>query len=203
MTAGSRPIPGNLLHIQRAMLLAQFFSVDRKGYYMKYLGIASLLFLLACHNPSNQKNIPQGNIASATPGQQTDSVPPVPARPTTIDTTTIGGTWYLEPVPPADSTGSPPWIYFGMDLSRFNGYTGCNSMHGKFYYSAADSSISFGDKIVVGHKFCQGYNEARFIKGMKNTGRYRLQQGVLILMMDNHTEVSRWRRGKPVKNTVT
>ncbi|HEV2353968.1 MAG TPA: META domain-containing protein [Puia sp.] len=161
---------------------------------MKRTGIACLLFLLACHNPSNQSPTPQP-----------DSVAPVPVRPTTKDTTTIAGTWYLEPVPPSDSTGNPPWIHLGLELSRFNGYTGCNTMHGKFYYSAADSSISFGERIVVGRKFCQGYNEAAFIKGLKSTGRYRLQNGVLILMMDNHTELSRWRRGRPVsrKNTVT
>ena len=136
--------------------------------------------------------------SSVSPDTPKDSVAPVPTRPTTIDTTTLGGTWYLEPVPPSDtSVALAPRINLMPEVGRFNGFTGCNPMRGKFYFSKQDSSLSFGDRIIVGRKLCKGYNESGFLTGLKRTGRYRLDNGVLILMMDNRTELSRWRKGKP------
>jgi heat shock protein HslJ len=162
---------------------------------MKNLGIAFLLFLPACQSPDN------GNQ-----DRQKDSVKPVAAAPLPKDTTTLAGTWYLEPVLPSDTaTGRTAWITLNLDISGFRGSSGCNSMHGKFFFSTTDSSLSFGDKIVIGKRGCAGYNEAAFLKSLKSTGRYRLRGGVLTLMADNRTELSRWTRTKATvpKTTVT
>src|SRR5579871_6354897 len=94
------------------------------------------------------------------------------------DTTSLSGRCYLEAALPADTaTGKTPWIDLSPDGSTFTGNSGCNSMHGKFYFSKTDSSISFNDKIVIGKMMCAGYNEAAFLKSLKNTARYKLQNG--------------------------
>lgn len=162
---------------------------------MKSLGIISLLFLLGCQSPGN------GNT-----DKPKDSVKPVATTPPQQDTTTLAGIWYLEPVLPSDTaTGRTAWIILNPEIPAFHGNSGCNSMHGKFYFSTSDSSLSFGDKITIGKKGCAGYNEAAFLKSLRNTGRYRLHNGVLTLMADNHTELSRWTRtkGTVAKTTVT
>jgi heat shock protein HslJ len=153
---------------------------------MKNLGPAFLLLLMACQNGgnsnANQTDTPTGVTAAA----------PAPKAP---DTTTLGGRWYLQPVLPSDTaTGKTPWLDLNPDHSSFTGNSGCNSMHGKFYYSKTDSSLSFNDKIAISKMNCPGYNEPGFLKSLKNTSRFRLHEGILTLIGDNHTELSHWAR---------
>jgi heat shock protein HslJ len=111
------------------------------------------------------------------------------------DTTTLAGRWYLEAALPSDTAaGKIPWLDLNTELSSFTGNSGCNNMHGKFYFSKTDSSISFNDKIAIGRTMCQGYNESAFLKSLKNTGRYKLQNGTLTLLGDDHAELSHWDR---------
>ncbi|HXD77492.1 MAG TPA: META domain-containing protein [Puia sp.] len=155
---------------------------------MKNPGMIFLMFLLACNSSSN-----------VSPDTPKDSVPPVPNRPSTKDTTTLAGTWYLEPVPPTDTTTAElPRIRFVPEVGRFNGFTGCNAMRGTFYFSRKDSSISFGDKIVVGRKLCRGYNESALLSALKRTGRFQLHNDVLLLTTDSRTQLTRWRRARSV-----
>jgi heat shock protein HslJ len=151
---------------------------------MRNLVAVFLLFLLACQN------------AGSSSGQPSDTATATAApRPIPPDTTTLGGRWYLQPVLPSDTaTGKTPWLDFNLDLSRFTGNSGCNSMHGKFYFSKTDSSFSFNDKIAIAKMTCTGYNESAFLKSLKNTMRFKLRNGTLTLIGDDHTELSHWTR---------
>lgn len=118
-----------------------------------------------------------------------------PASAQSGDTTSLGGRWYLEATLPSDTaTGKIPWLDLNLELSRFTGNSGCNSMHGKFYFSKSDSSISFNDNIAIGRMMCAGYNEAGFLKSLKNSARYKLENGRLILLGDDRGELSHWSR---------
>jgi heat shock protein HslJ len=111
------------------------------------------------------------------------------------DTTSLAGSWYLQPVLPSDTAaGKTPVLQLDLAKSRFAGNTGCNPMHGQFWYSNTDSSISFSDKMVTTRMACPGYNEPAFLKSLKNTTHYRLQDGVLTLLSDEKAELSRWMR---------
>lgn len=115
-----------------------------------------------------------------------------PAAP---DTTTLGGMWYLQPMLPADTaTGKIPTLDLNLEKSRFSGNTGCNTMHGEFWFSKTDSSLSFSDRMNITKMSCPGYNEPAFIKSLRSAGRYRLRDGVLTLLSDNNTELSHWTR---------
>ena len=115
-----------------------------------------------------------------------------PAPP---DTTTLGGMWYLQPMLPSDTaTGKIPTLDLNLDKSRFSGNTGCNNMHGEFWFSKTDSSLSFSDRMSVTKMSCTGYNEPAFIKSLRTAGRYRLRNGVLTLLSDDNTELSHWVR---------
>jgi heat shock protein HslJ len=153
---------------------------------MKSICTAFMLFLLACQNTDSGSSDQRSDTAiAATPA----SIPSAP------DTTTLGGRWYLEPVLPSDTaTGKIPWLEFNLDLAGFSGNTGCNSMHGKFYFSKTDSSLAFNDKIVLSKMACPGYNEPAFLKSLKNTERYKLHKDTLTLIGDDHSELSRWLR---------
>lgn len=150
---------------------------------MRHLGPAFLLFLLACQGPGKNPAPPDTPATAAAPAPRSD------------DTTTLAGRWYLQPALPSDTAaGKTPWLDLNLDLSRFTGNTGCNSMHGKLYFSKSDSSLSFADKIAVAKMACPGYNEAAFLKSLKNTARYTLHNGTLTLVGDDRTELSRWTR---------
>jgi heat shock protein HslJ len=156
---------------------------------MKSIGTAFLLFLLACQNAGS------GN-SSQLPDTLTVSTPTPPRAP---DTTTLGGRWYLQPVLPSDTaTGKTPWLELNLDLARFSGNTGYNSMHGKFYFSKTDSSLAFSDKITLSRVTCPGYNEPAFLKSLENSARYKLHLDTLTLIGDDHSELSRWLR-KPLR----
>lgn len=151
---------------------------------MKISGAICLFFLAACQSPGG------GNAV-----QQKDSATTIAATSQARDTTVLGGRWYLQPVLPSDTaTGRTPWIDLDLNMARFTGNSGCNSMHGKFYFSKADSSLSFADKIVTGKIVCPGYNEPSFLKSLKNTARFKLNNGVLTLVGDDRAELSKWVR---------
>lgn len=152
---------------------------------MKYLvGVAGLWFLMACQ--------PQAKDPSKHP---TDSVIATASRPKAPDTTTLAGQWYLQAVLPSDTAaGKTPSIQLDVVKSRFAGNTGCNSMHGEFFFSKNDSSISFGDKIVTTKMACTGYNEAAFLKSLQKANHYRLDGGVLTFLAEDNSELSRWMR---------
>ncbi|HET6256362.1 MAG TPA: META domain-containing protein [Puia sp.] len=155
---------------------------------MKSIGTAILLFLLACQNPG-------GGNSSQPPDTATAAAR---ATPTPPDTTTLAGRWYLQPVLPSDTaTGKIPWLDINLDLSSFTGNTGCNSMHGKLYFAKTDSSLSFANKITISKKTCTGFNEAAFLKSLRNTARYKLHHDTLTLIGDDHSELSRWLRSPP------
>jgi heat shock protein HslJ len=156
---------------------------------MKMIAAICLAFFVACQSPaggpSSQKKVPV--------------VPAAAIVKATPDTTTLGGNWYLQPVLPSDTaTGKVPTLQFDMAKSRFTGNTGCNKISGQFFSSGTDSSLSFGEKIAMMTRMaCPGYNEQGFLKSLKSTGRYRLQNGVLTLLTDEKTELSHWTRKPP------
>ena len=153
---------------------------------MRSITILSILALASCQNPA-------GNPAhTAKDYDTTATVAKIEAPP---DTTTLGGIWYLQPMLPSDTaTGKTPTLDLNLNKSRFSGNTGCNTMHGEFWFSKTDSSLSFSDKMAVTRKACPGYNEPAFIKSLRSAGRYRLRNGVLTLLSDDNTELSHWVR---------
>jgi heat shock protein HslJ len=147
--------------------------------------VAASLFLFACQSPATGPSARKG-----------DSIIPAAAiTKIANDTTTLGGNWYLQPVLPADTAaGKTPTLQLDLAKSRFTGNTGCNAMHGQFWFSNTDSSLSFSDKLLTTKMACTGYNEPAFLKSLKNTSHFRLQNGVLTLLSDERTELSHWMR---------
>ena len=154
---------------------------------MKYFSAACWLILLACQSPAGGPS-------------QKDTVATVAVEPQAPDSTTLGGAWFLQPVLPSDTgAGKTPRLQLDVAKSRFTGNTGCNTMRGQFWFSKSDSSLSFSDKIITTKMACPGYNEAAFIKSLQHANHYRLRNGVLSLMADDNTELSRWLRKPSVQ----
>lgn len=154
---------------------------------MKFIAAVCLLAFAGCQSPTNKP-------LAAAPAVR-DTVVPVAKVVSPPDTTTLGGVWYLQAMLPSDTAaGKIPTLILDVHKSRFSGNTGCNSMHGEFWFSRTDSSLSFGEKIIATRMACPGYNEAAFMKSLRSAGRYRLRNGVLILLSDNNTELSHWIR---------
>jgi heat shock protein HslJ len=152
------------------------------------IAASCLLLFAACQSPTGKQN-----------AANRDTIVAAATIMTSPDTTTLGGTWYLQPVLPSDTAaGKTPSLDFNLTKSRFLGNTGCNSMKGEFWFSKTDSSLSFNEKIVTSKMACPGYNERAFIKSLLSAGRYRLRDGVLTLLSDDNTELSHWVR-KPGK----
>jgi heat shock protein HslJ len=108
----------------------------------------------------------------------------------------LNGIWYLQPVLESDtSSGQIPEINFDVKTGRFAGNTGCNRMSGSFL--ATDTSLHFGNNMITTRMACIGYNESAFIKNLLRIDSYKIENGVLILTVNNE-EVSRWARKKPV-----
>ena len=149
--------------------------------------IAALaLAAAACQTPSS---------GPAQPAKTYDTMATVARIVAPPDTTTLGGMWYLQPILPSDTaTGKIPTLDLNLDKSRFSGNTGCNKMHGEFWFSKKDSSLSFSDRMSITKMSCPGYNEPAFIKSLRTAGRYRLRNGVLTLLSDDNTELSHWVR---------
>jgi len=152
---------------------------------MKLLPFAACLAFFACQSPTNQTIVHNGDSV----------IPAATMRKAAPDTTTLGGSWFLQPVLAADTaTGKTPTLQLDMAKSRFSGNTGCNSMRGQFWSGKTDSSLSFSDKIIMTRMACPGFNEPAFMKSLKNVTHYRLNNGVLTLLSDDRTELSRWMR---------
>src|ERR1700735_1884212 len=138
------------------------------------------ILLLACQNPAE------------TPAkQQADPSTAVAVARRISDATSLGGTWVLQPVLDSDTaTGKIPWLDLDLGKSKFTGNTGCNTMHGQFWFSKTDSSLSFGDKVAAGKMACPGYNEPAFLKSLSTTTHFRLRNGILTLLADDNMELS-------------
>ena len=153
---------------------------------MRYSSVVAVLTLAACQTPTSG---PTHSLAAP------DTVVSVAKIATPPDTTTLGGTWFLQPMLPSDTaTGKVPTLELNVDKSRFSGNTGCNNMHGEFWFSKTDSSLSFSEKISTTKMACPGYNEPAFMKSLRSAGRFRLRNGVLTLLSDDNTELSHWVR---------
>jgi heat shock protein HslJ len=149
------------------------------------------LMLLACQDPAEAPAKQQADTAK----QQADTATTVAAALRIADTTSLGGPWVLQPVLDSDTaTGKIPWLDLDLAKSKFTGNTGCNTMHGQFWFSKTDSSLSFGDKVAAGKMACPGYNEPAFLKSLSNTTHFRLRNGILTLLADDNMELSRWTR---------
>ncbi len=151
---------------------------------MKRIAAACLFLLAACQSPTGKQNT-----------AARDTIATTATIMTSPDTTTLGGTWYLQPVLPSDTAaGKTPSLDLNLTKSRFLGNTGCNSMNGTFWFSKTDSRVSFSEKIVTSKMICPGYNERAFIKSLLSASRYRLRNGVLTLLSDDNAELSHWVR---------
>ena len=150
---------------------------------MKCIAAACLILFTACQTQIGPEKHPKDTVLAAA------STPHEP------DSTTLGGSWYLQAVLPSDTaTGKIPTLILDLGKSKFSGNTGCNSMRGQFWFSAKDSSLSFSDKIISTKMACPGYNEPAFMKSLKNVSHYRLNKGMLTLLSDDNTELSHWMR---------
>ncbi|HVS96942.1 MAG TPA: META domain-containing protein [Puia sp.] len=151
--------------------------------------------LFACQSPTEAPSTRSPIDHARDSPAKTDPGAPSKMTPTPKDTTTLGGVWWLQPVLASDTaSGKTPWLDLDLAKSHFTGNTGCNSMRGDFWFSGKDSSLSFSEKIVQTKMACPGYNEAAFMKSLRSAGHYRLRNGVLTLLSDNNTELSRWAR---------
>jgi heat shock protein HslJ len=106
----------------------------------------------------------------------------------------LEGEWYLLPAPDNDTAGRIPEIRFDTQQSRFSGTTGCNRVSGSFRIT--DSSLHFGDKMIMTRMFCPGVNETAFLQNLLRIDGYQFKKGWLILTRKG-LEVSRWSRKKP------
>lgn len=166
---------------------------------MKLLSILLLAgFIYACNGTDSATNTP----SSDSPAVRVDSpqaISPQEAR----DTVTLAGTWFLLPVLPTDTgAGRTPQLNINLGEKTFSGNTGCNSMNGSFDYT--DSSMVFNERIMMTKMACPGYNEGAFVKNLLRTNRFRFEDSVLILMVEE-TELSRWSRTPskpPVSNKL-
>lgn len=115
-------------------------------------------------------------------------------------TVTLAGNWFLIPVLPMDTgAGRTPQLIFNLEDKTFSGNTGCNSMSGSFDYT--DSTIVFNERIMLTKMACTGYNEQVFIENLLRIDRFRFEDSVLVLMVQEQ-ELSRWAR-TPTKVPVS
>ena len=103
---------------------------------MKTQTLILTLGILACNNSAGNKqpdNDSTANIIQDTPAQ-----PPAGDTTRMKDTTTLAGTWFLQPVLISDTaTGKIPRLQFNLSDRRFTGHTGCNNMSGTFNYTVS------------------------------------------------------------------
>lgn len=111
----------------------------------------------------------------------------------------IAGTWKLMPVLASDTaTGNIPAIKFNVTEGSFTGSTGCNAMTGKFTLNG--TMLAFKEQMVDKKNMCQGYNEDAFMTSLLKVNHYKIEDGVLQLMVDQ-TILSKWVRSDPAKAT--
>lgn len=148
--------------------------------------------MLACQQPQ-AKNTPGDSAKDSTKDSLARTARA--KRPVILDSTVLDGKWYLQPVLASDTaTGRRATIEFNVKKAHFTGNTGCNSMNGKYYFSIVDSSIMFADKLITTKMACPGYNEKAFLKNLMLTTRFKMRNGILILLAEDNTELSRWER---------
>lgn len=155
---------------------------------LKVMTAACMLLALACQQPEAKKITKDSTATTAMASNiQVKQTPP--------DSTVLEGSWYLQPVLPSDTAaGKRPTLQLDVKKSRFTGNTGCNNMNGKFWFSAADSSISFSEKMVTTKMACPGYNEKAFLKSLLQVTHFKVQNGVMTLMGPDNAALSRWER---------
>jgi len=111
----------------------------------------------------------------------------------------LAGTWKLMPVLSSDTaTGIAPAIKFNVTNGSFTGSTGCNTMTGKFILNG--NMLAFKEQMVDKKNNCQGYNEDAFMSSLLKVNHYKIENGVLQLMVDQ-TVLSKWVRSDPGKAT--
>jgi heat shock protein HslJ len=112
------------------------------------------------------------------------------------DAETLAGQWKLMPVLASDTAaGKVPVIQFNIANHSFLGNTGCNSMSGKFTLNG--NMLSFGEQEITTKLACQGYNEDAFVASLIKVNHYKIENGVLMLMVDQ-TVLSKWVRKEPL-----
>ncbi len=117
------------------------------------------------------------------------------------DANSLEGTWKLMPVLASDTaTGRFPVLQFNVTNHSFIGNTGCNSMSGKFKLTG--SMLSFSEQEVITKNDCQGYNEDAFMASLIKVNHYKIENGVLELMVDQ-TVLSKWVRKEPMNAPKT
>jgi len=157
------------------------------------IAAACLSLLLACQQPDTKTTTASKDTTAATAAR----APQVP------DSTVLDGLWYLQPVLASDTaSGKRATLQFDLKKARFAGNTGCNNMSGKFWYSANDSSLTISEKLITTKMACPGYNEKAFLKSLLLTTHYHLRNGILTLLAEDNTELSRWER-KPSAAVTT
>lgn len=171
---------------------------------MKKLSLLAFICIgLACQAPgAKQPSKTDSAISSQDTPQNADITAGSPIAPKQ-DTASLKGEWLLQPVLPSDTaTGKRPTLNFRLSDHSFTGNTGCNNMRGRF--ESTDTSLVFDEHIVLTKMACTGYDEAAFLKSLLRTNRYRIEDGVLVLLFNNE-ELSRWTRRNykaPVKKSI-
>jgi len=112
-----------------------------------------------------------------------------------VSAETIAGEWKLMPVLASDTAaGKIPMLQFNVTNHSFIGNTGCNSISGKLNLNG--SVLSFSEQEIVTKNACQGYNEDAFVASLIKVNHYKIENGVLMLMVDQ-TVLSKWVRKEP------
>jgi len=73
--------------------------------------------------------------------------------------------------------------------SLFHGYTGCNSIRGK--YSEDSKSLKFSEKgMLMTRMFCKGSSEREFVSALKEVRTYQISDGVLHFFNEKNKEIA-------------
>ncbi|HWB28663.1 MAG TPA: META domain-containing protein [Chitinophagaceae bacterium] len=108
----------------------------------------------------------------------------------------ISGTWKLMPVLASDTaSGKLAILQFNTSANSFIGNTGCNSISGKFNMSG--NMLSFSEQEITTKNVCPGYNEEAFVANLLKVNHFKIENGVLELMVDQ-TVLSKWVRKEPL-----
>lgn len=125
-----------------------------------------------------------GSKAPAT----TEARPPADNKQAKPQKPTLHGSWELEKVYGAKEPfthlfpQAKPTAVFDLRTNTVNGNNGCNSYNGPI--SLRTNTLTISD-LVSTKKLCPGVNEQLFMTTIKMTNSYRIDDGKLILMMDD------------------
>ncbi len=167
---------------------------------MKQILLITLLSIaLACNSQTKNPAATVTNSSSTNP--ITDATNP--ANQDTIPVITdsaLSGTWQLQLKKNEKLPVEAPTITINMADKSFYGNTGCNNMSGTFTLDK-DNQIIFGPDIIMTKKACPGYNEKAFITNFTQTNRYRVKNGVLLLM-NNDEVLTTWVKEANTKDSA-